>query len=122
MHLLSLLAAYAAYLLLRPVGCAVSTSANCPTENGETYTDTSGDAYTLYCGEGTIGFPTAGHKDARDVDAKAGDYMTVPVRALHKFDNPFDEEARFVCTFTPAFYVNYLKLLSELRGDGPMTP
>lgn len=28
-----------------------------------------------------------------DVDAKAGDYVSVPIRAPHTFSNPFDEEA-----------------------------
>lgn len=62
------------------------------------------------------------HLDAKDIDAKTGDYVTVPVRAPHTFGNPFDEEARFFNTFTPAFYVNYFKLLSDLVGEGPMTP
>lgn len=48
--------------------------------------------------------------------------MTVPVRAPHTFNNPFDEEAKFVCIFSPAFYVNYFKLLSDLTGERPMTP
>ena len=72
--------------------------------------------------KGTIRFSTTGHKDAKDVDAKAGDYMAVPVRAPHTFNNPFDEEAKFICTFTPAFYVNYFKLLGDLTQDGRMTP
>lgn len=48
--------------------------------------------------------------------------MTVPIRAPHTFSNPFDEEARFFNTFTPAFYVNYFKLLHEMARGGPLTP
>ena len=48
--------------------------------------------------------------------------MTVPIRSPHTFSNPFDEEARFYNTLTPAFYVNYFKLLSELADGGPITP
>jgi hypothetical protein len=47
----------------------------------------------------------------------------VPVRAPHTFSNPFNEEAIFVNTYTPAFYINYFKLLSEMVEDGEgMTP
>lgn len=68
--------------------------------------------------KGTVRFHTTGHKDAKDTDAKLGDFVTVPIRAPHTFSNPFDEEARFFNTFTPAHYVNYFKLLSEISAEG----
>lgn len=56
------------------------------------------------------------------IDAKEGDYVVVPVRSPHTFSNPFDVEARFVCTFTPSYYINYFKMLSTLVAAGqPMT-
>lgn len=42
--------------------------------------------------------------------------MTVPIRAPHTFSNPFDEEARFFNTFTPAFYIDYFRILAEVSG------
>lgn len=57
------------------------------------------------------------------MDAKTGDYVIVPIRAPHTFSNPFDEEARFINTFTPAFYINYFKMLSKMSEEGkPMNP
>lgn len=76
---------------------------------------------TFLVTQGTVRFLTTGHNDAKDIDAKTGDYVTVPVRAPHTFSNPFDEEARFFNTFSPAFYVNYFKLLSDMAGGGPLT-
>lgn len=68
---------------------------------------------------GTARFHT---KNSGDIDAKVGDYIVVGTRAVHTFSNPFDEEARFFNTFTPAFYCNHFKLLSELAEQGkPMT-
>ena len=47
----------------------------------------------------------------------------VPIRAPHTFCNPTDKQAKFFNTFTPAFYVNYFKLLAQYIGDGKvMTP
>lgn len=76
---------------------------------------------TFLVTKGTVKFHTTGHEDAKDTEAKTGDYVTVPIRAPHTFSNPSDEEARFFSTLTPAFYVNYFKLLSELANGGPMT-
>jgi oxalate decarboxylase/phosphoglucose isomerase-like protein (cupin superfamily) len=68
---------------------------------------------------GTVRFHIPGKPD---VDAKAGDYVVVPTRSPHTFSNPTDQEAKFFNTFTPAFYINYFKLLSELAEAGqPMT-
>lgn len=46
--------------------------------------------------------------------AKLGDYVTVPTRAPHTFSNPYEEEAKFFNTYTPAHYINYFKLLATL--------
>lgn len=46
--------------------------------------------------------------------AKLGDYVTVPTRSPHTFSNPYDEEAKFFNTYTPAFYINYFKMLSQM--------
>ena len=57
------------------------------------------------------------------VDAKLGDYVTVPTRSPHTFSNPYDEPAKFFNTYTPAFYINYFKLLATLGEAGkPMNP
>lgn len=56
--------------------------------------------------------------EGRVVDAQAGDYVVVPTRAPHTFENAGGEEARFFNTFTPAYYVNYFKLLAEMAGEG----
>lgn len=70
--------------------------------------------------QGTIRFHIPGKPD---VDAKVGDFVSVPVRAPHTFSNPFDTEAKFFNTYTPAFYINYFKLLGCLIEEGgPMTP
>jgi hypothetical protein len=36
----------------------------------------------------------------------------------HKFSNPFDEEAVFINTITPGFFVRYFEYLEELIGEG----
>ncbi len=46
--------------------------------------------------------------------AKLGDYVTVPTRSPHTFSNPYDEEAKFFNTCTPAFYFNYFKMLATM--------
>ena len=79
---------------------------------------------TFLITKGTVRFHTTGlEKPQPDVDAKLGDYVTVPVRAPHTFSNPFDEEARFFNTFTPAYYVNYFKLMADMaEKEGKWTP
>jgi quercetin dioxygenase-like cupin family protein len=55
-------------------------------------------------------------------DAHVGDYVTVPIRAPHTFSNPTDQEAKFFNTYTPAFYIDYFKVLAEtLKGDEKMS-
>jgi mannose-6-phosphate isomerase-like protein (cupin superfamily) len=68
--------------------------------------------------QGTVRYHIPGKPD---VDAKTGDTVTVPIRAPHTFSNPFDEEAKFFNTYTPAFYINYFKLLQQMIGEGEMT-
>jgi mannose-6-phosphate isomerase-like protein (cupin superfamily) len=51
--------------------------------------------------------------DSTVVDAHAGDYVTVPIRAPHTFSNPTNQQAKFFNTFTPAFYIDYFKILAE---------
>lgn len=51
--------------------------------------------------------------DNSHTDAAPGDYVTVPTRAPHTFSNPFDVEARTFFTCTPAFYIDYFKMLAD---------
>jgi|TARA_R110002003_G_scaffold234_3_gene16903 hypothetical protein len=52
------------------------------------------------------------------LDAGVGELVTVPIRLPHKFSNPFDEEAVFINTITPGFFVRYFEYLEEMIGDG----
>jgi quercetin dioxygenase-like cupin family protein len=55
-------------------------------------------------------------------DAHVGDYVTVPIRAPHTFSNPTDQEAKFFNTYTPAFYIDYFKILAQLsKSDEKMS-
>ncbi|KAL1963923.1 hypothetical protein VTN77DRAFT_7729 [Rasamsonia byssochlamydoides] len=65
--------------------------------------------------KGTVRFHSPGRPD---IDAKAGDMVTVPIRLPHRFSNPFDEEAVFVNTITPGFFVRYFEYLEDLIGEG----
>ncbi|KAK4974864.1 hypothetical protein LTR66_010992 [Elasticomyces elasticus] len=56
--------------------------------------------------------------ESTDIVADEGDYVVVPTRAPHTFSNPYDEEAKVFITFTPAFYINYFKLLGSLAEEG----
>jgi mannose-6-phosphate isomerase-like protein (cupin superfamily) len=60
--------------------------------------------------------------DSTHHDAHVGDYVTVPIRAPHTFSNPTDKEAKFFNTFTPAFYIDYFKILAEIsKSDEKMS-
>ncbi|KAJ9499273.1 hypothetical protein H2202_005430 [Exophiala xenobiotica] len=75
---------------------------------------------TFLVTQGTLRFHAL---NGQTVDAKQGDYVTVPTRSPHTFSNPYDEEAKFFNTYTPAFYINYFKLLAKLGEEGkPMNP
>ncbi|CCD47572.1 hypothetical protein BofuT4_P035520.1 [Botrytis cinerea T4] len=66
--------------------------------------------------------PSTGESGKR-IDAGVGDYVVVPTRAPHTFSNETDEEAKFVNTFTPAFYIHYFKLLAKMMEEGKeLTP
>jgi mannose-6-phosphate isomerase-like protein (cupin superfamily) len=51
-------------------------------------------------------------------DAPAGSLVMVPPRAPHTFGNPGTEPCVIVNTFTPDFYVGYLRDLGRLMGPG----
>ena len=73
---------------------------------------------TFLVTKGTIRFVTGG----RQIDAREGDYVVVPVGAPHAFSNPFDQEAVFFNTFTPAYYVNYFRDLAAVASPGDINP
>lgn len=58
--------------------------------------------------------------EAADHDTKTGDYVVVPPKSIHTFSNPFDEEAEMYNTFTPAYYVDYLRMLGDAMKKGKM--
>jgi mannose-6-phosphate isomerase-like protein (cupin superfamily) len=74
---------------------------------------------TFLVTQGTVRFHAP---DGAYHDAHVGDYVTVPIRAPHTFSNPFDEEAKFFNTYTPAFYIDYFKILAQLsKSDEKMS-
>ena len=74
---------------------------------------------TFLVTQGTVRFHAP---DDTHIDAKMGDYITVPVRAPHTFSNPTDEEAKFFNTYTPAFYIDYFRIMAEKsKGDSRMS-
>jgi quercetin dioxygenase-like cupin family protein len=80
---------------------------------------------SFYVTKGTVRFHIPAHPgnpSETHIDAKEGDYITVPIRAPHTFSNPTDSESRCLCAMTPCFYVNYFKLLAQIAEAGkPMT-
>lgn len=76
---------------------------------------------TFLVTKGTIRFhipdPSNPSQDLKTIDANAGDYVTVPIKAPHTFSNPTDGESVFFNTFTPSFYINYFKLLANLSVE-----
>jgi hypothetical protein len=81
---------------------------------------------TFYITQRTVRFhvPDPDHpgKDKEVLDAGVGDYVTVPIRSPHTFSNPTDQEAKLVFISTPAFYINYFKLLSRMGDAGKPMP
>jgi quercetin dioxygenase-like cupin family protein len=55
-------------------------------------------------------------------DAHAGDYVIVPVGAPHTFANVSAAPAVVFNSFTPAFYVNYLREIAVLAATGGLGP
>ena len=73
------------------------------------------ETFLVTCG--TVRFTFSG----ADHDLHAGDYVVVPTGASHTFSNPFDETAVFFNSFTPAYYVNYLRELATLSSKGDLS-
>lgn len=57
-------------------------------------------------------------KKATDHDTKTGDYVVVPPRSIHTFSNPWDDEAEMYNSFTPAYYVDYLRIMGNATKEG----
>lgn len=55
--------------------------------------------------------------------AQEGDYVVVPTCAPHTFANEGEEECVLVNTFTPAFYVDYFRVMAAMveENGGEMT-
>jgi oxalate decarboxylase/phosphoglucose isomerase-like protein (cupin superfamily) len=74
---------------------------------------------TFLVTQGVVRFHTP---DGVYQDAHVGDYITVPIRAPHTFSNPTGEEAKFFNTYTPAFYIDYFKILAQIsKTDDKMS-
>jgi mannose-6-phosphate isomerase-like protein (cupin superfamily) len=73
---------------------------------------------TFYVSAGTARF-TVGDTQQ---EAPAGTFVSVPIGAVHTFANPGDQPVVMLNTFTPDFYVNYLRDLRGLEASGEMTP
>ncbi|KAF2995272.1 hypothetical protein E8E13_004161 [Curvularia kusanoi] len=74
---------------------------------------------TFLVTQGTVRFHAP---DKTYIDAHVGDYITVPIRAPHTFSNPTDQEAKFFNTYTPAFYIDYFRILAEMsKSDDKMS-
>jgi mannose-6-phosphate isomerase-like protein (cupin superfamily) len=72
---------------------------------------------TFLVRKGAIRFNTGD----KNFDAQAGDYVVIPVGVAHTFSNPFGDTAVFFNTFSPAYYVNYLRELSGFANTGQLT-
>jgi oxalate decarboxylase/phosphoglucose isomerase-like protein (cupin superfamily) len=59
------------------------------------------------------------------ITANVGDYVVVPTCSPHTFGNESDEELVLYSTFTPAFYIDYFRLMAKMAAqteDGKLTP
>jgi quercetin dioxygenase-like cupin family protein len=72
---------------------------------------------TFLVTKGAIRFNTGD----KNFDAQAGDYVVIPVGVVHTFSNPFGDTAAFFNTFSPAYYVNYLRELSGFAKTGQLS-
>lgn len=43
----------------------------------------------------------------------------MPPKSIHTFANPFDEPAEFYNSFTPAYYVDYLRMMASEARSAP---
>lgn len=76
---------------------------------------------TFLVEKGTATFTS---RDAK-ITAHEGDYVVVPTCAPHTFGNDTDEELVMYNTFTPAFYIDYFRLMAAMAAsteDGKLTP
>lgn len=59
-------------------------------------------------------------------EAGEGDLVVVPPLSPHTFGNESDGDVVMLNTFTPAFYINYFRLMAEMvkkvASDGKITP
>ncbi|SZF03283.1 unnamed protein product [Blumeria hordei] len=77
---------------------------------------------TFYILEGQLRFftPSPGPQDNLGVSARtvtsrivqAGDYIIVPPNAIHNFVNPLDKKVYFLNTFTPANYIDAIRVIA----------
>ncbi|KAF9876208.1 hypothetical protein CkaCkLH20_06151 [Colletotrichum karsti] len=64
----------------------------------------------FYISKGTVRFTTPDG----DLDAKEGELMVVPPRAIHTFVNPSETEpAEFFMTSTPGYYMDYFRMMGK---------
>ncbi|KAK3331985.1 RmlC-like cupin domain-containing protein [Cercophora scortea] len=69
--------------------------------------------------KGTLRFVTP----EMEVDASAGDLMTVPPGAVHTFKNPSEtEDCECYMTATPGHYVDYFRMLAKATEGGKPLP
>ena len=73
---------------------------------------------TFFVLRGTLQFHTLAPGVApQPITAPAGTFVSVPTRSPHTFANPFGDEAEVLVTFTPAFYVDYFRLMARLGTE-----
>ncbi|KAJ4388233.1 hypothetical protein N0V93_008840 [Gnomoniopsis smithogilvyi] len=76
---------------------------------------------TFLVEKGTATFTS---RDAK-ITAHQGDYVVVPTCSPHTFGNDTDEELVMYNTFTPAFYIDYFRVMAAMAAetkDGKLTP
>lgn len=76
---------------------------------------------TFLVERGTATFTSRGARTT----ARAGDYVVVPTCSPHTFGNDADEELVLYNTFSPAFYIDYFRVMGAMAaaaGDGKLTP
>lgn len=57
------------------------------------------------------------------ITAQEGDYVVVPTCAPHTFGNDTDQELVLYNTFSPAFYIDYFRVIAAMvEKEGKFTP